>query len=115
MTRLPFTFTKAVPLVLMLGMAVSTATSAYALPHFGLHRHPANDTRVRIVIHNTGAMFRDVKIDGQLYTVQPHQYIGVKAPEGTPVYTDSTGSLHHKGDLLFAVTREMDNSTIAIK
>ncbi|GAC1427513.1 MAG: hypothetical protein NVSMB62_25370 [Acidobacteriaceae bacterium] len=105
-----------VTFALLLGAAAFTSTSAFALPHFGVHRHPAetNDGRVSVVIFNAGGSFRDVKIAEHVYTVMSHQALRVKAPEGTAVYTDSTGALHHKGDLLFAVSRTMQDKTVTI-
>lgn len=116
MTRTRSVAAKIVSFALLLGAVASTSTSAYALPHFGLHRHPAetNDSRVCVKIFNQGMFFRDVKIGEHVYTVMPHEFLEVKAPEGTPVYTNSTGALHHKGDLLFAVSRTMHEKTVTI-
>ena len=104
---------------LTLALAATASTSAYALPHFfGLHRHLAAsrqlDTRVNLYLYNKGPMFRDVKVDGQVYTVLPHQTLTIKAPAGTAIYTESTGGLHRKGDLLFAVDPRMQNATLSI-
>ena len=116
MTRAKLVAANVVSFALVLGAAAFTSTSAYALPHFGVHRHPSdgNDTRVSMVIHNKGSFFRDVKIDGHMYTLLPDQSLAVKAPEGTVVYAGSTGALHRRGDLLFAVSRTMDHKTVTI-
>ena len=103
---------------LTLALAATASTSAYALPHFtGLHRHPAasqQDARVNIHLYNRAPMFRDVKVEGKVYTVLPHQTLTIKAPAGTAIYTESTGGLHRKGDLLFAVDPRMQNATLSI-
>ncbi|MDP9039731.1 MAG: hypothetical protein M3O02_10735 [Acidobacteriota bacterium] len=116
MTRMSFAAAKVVALALLLGAAASTSTAAFALPHMGLHRHPAdpNDTRVSLVIYNKADMFRDVIIDGHVYTLLSHGSLTVKAPAGTAVYANSTGALHRKGDLLFSVDRAMQDRTIPI-
>jgi hypothetical protein len=117
MNRTQIVATRIVALVLALGAIAST--SAHAMPHiFGVHRHPAGtqaaDARVTIHLTNNGPLFKDVKVDGHVYTILPHQAITIKAPAGTPVYTESTGSLRHKGDLLFAVSPEMQGKTVSI-
>ena len=61
---------------------------------------------------NDGLMFKDVKVDGHVYTVLPNHMIVIKAPVGTPVYAESTGGLHKKGDLLFAISPEMQNKFV---
>ena len=100
---------------LSLALAVTVPSSAHAFPHFGVHRTPVvQDGRVSLNLTNNGHSFKDVKIDGTIYTVLPHQSIAVKAPAGTPVYTETTGSLHHKGDVLFAVTPELQGTTVSL-
>ena len=100
----------------MLGAAAFTSTQAYALPHFGVHRHfeDPSDTRVRMALYNRGESFRDVKIGTRVYTVLPHQCLDVKAPEGTPIYTLTTGANHRKGDLLFEIKRSMQDRRVSI-
>jgi len=59
-------------------------------------------------------MFEDVKVDGHVYTLNSQQWLSIKALEGTPVYAESTRFGHHKGDLLFAVSTKVDNTTITL-
>jgi hypothetical protein len=96
--------------------AVSPGSPAYALPHFGFHSHPADpsDTRIVLDVYNKGNIFREVKIEGKVYTVLPHQSLTIKAPQGTPVFINSTGALHHKGDLLFSIDPSMKNKVLSI-
>jgi hypothetical protein len=109
---------KFVALTLALASVASVSTSAYAFPHFGLHRNPetaqTQDTRISVVVHNKSSWFRDVKVGDRVYTVMPHASLEIKAPVGTPVYTETTGARHTKGDLLFAVKPELQNKTISI-
>lgn len=116
MNRTQIVATRISALVIAIGATAST--SAYALPHFGVHRHPTanseTDGRVTLNLTNHGSLFRDVKVNGHVYTLLPHQSLVIKAPVGTPIYTESTGAMHRKGDLLFAVTPEMQHSTVSI-
>jgi hypothetical protein len=106
-------------IALVLALGVTASTSAHALPHFfGVHRHPGDaqsqDSRVTVHISNKGDIFRDIKVGGHVYTVWPHQMLTIKAPAGTAVYTESTGSLHRKGDLLFAVGKQLQGAIAMI-
>ncbi len=116
MNRTQIVATRIVALVLALGATAST--SAYALPHFGLHRHPSAsqipDSRVTVRIANKGPLFRDIKVDGHVYTILPNKFITITAPAGTSVYTESTGGLHHKGDLLFEVVPQLRGAIVSI-
>ena len=103
--------------VLALAVGASMSTAAYALPLPGMHHHPSDktpDPRVDLFLHNKGQIFCDVKIADHVYTVLPHQSIEVKAPAGTPIYTNSTGAMHHKGDLLFSIDPKMQKQTLEI-
>lgn len=116
MIRTQLVAAKLATLALVVGAAVSSTSSAYALPHFGIHQHPAdpNDARILVDVYNKSESFRDVMIEGHVYTVLPHHTLTIKAPEGTPVYTETTGAMHHKGDLLFSVDRSMKNKVLSI-
>jgi len=74
----------------------------------------APDTRINVNFHNAGPIFKDVSVAGQTYTVPADGWLQIKAPAGTAVVAESTGSGHRKGDLLFAVTPKVSNSTITL-
>ena len=82
-----------------------------------LHLHPnvsENDQgRIVVSLYNRGALFQDVKVDGKIYTVLPHQALEIKAPNGTPVYANSTGAGYNKGDLLFSINPSMKGATVS--
>ncbi len=63
---------------------------------------------------NTSVVFRDVKIEGHTYTLQPHELLTVKGPAGTVVYAASSFGKTHRGDTLVALTPSMDHSRVAI-
>ena len=117
MLSIKFVARTAMSIALMAGAAAFTSGSAYALPHFGIHRHaqtnPADD-RVEFVLYNTSSLFRDIRIGGKVYTLMGHQHMSFKAPAGTQIYTETTGGLHRKGDLLLQVDRSMNSHTVSI-
>jgi hypothetical protein len=95
---------------------LALSASALANPFSNLvHLHPRpaqHDTRVSVVLYNKGISFRDVKIDGHIYTVTSHQMISVKAPVGTVVYADSKTPTYHRGDAIVEVTPKLNNQQI---
>jgi hypothetical protein len=105
--------------VLVFAVGAAASSSAYALPHLGLHRHPdpakASDPRVTVQIRNDASIFKDIKINGHVYTVLSHQFLAIRAPKGTDVYADSTGLNYRRGDLLFQVNPEMKDTIVALK
>jgi len=112
MVRILRIFGSSLAVVLLAGVVGPTASAS------PLGRHPraaqTRDTRISLQVYNKGFIFQDVKVAGKIYTVLPHQWLGIKAPAGTEVYTESTSFEHRKGDLLFAVTPEMKGATISI-
>jgi len=82
-----------------------------------LHMHPkaaqTGEARIVVTVYNRGALFQDVKVDGKVYTVLPHQALEIKAPNGTPVYANSTGAGYNKGDLLFSINPSMKGATVS--
>src|SRR5438067_2162967 len=87
MMRTPSVAARLLVVSLVLGAAVSTSTSAFALPHFGVHQHPADtaDDRIEMDVYNKSTSFRDVKIGDHVYTLLPHATLTIKAPEGTGI------------------------------
>jgi hypothetical protein len=116
MNRTQTIATRIVALAIAIGATAST--SAHALPHvFGIHRHPAAqtaDARVTVYLTNKSEIFTDIKVDGHVYTVLPEHTITITAPLGTPVYTESIGGAHQKGDLLFAVGPQMQRTHVSL-
>jgi hypothetical protein len=67
-----------------------------------------------VTLVNKGVTFRDVRIDGHIYTLQPNELLTVKGPAGTVVYAASPYKKIHRGDALLALTPAMDHSRISI-
>lgn len=101
---------------LILTLGATASTSAYALPHIDVHRHPTvrKDGRVMVHVRNTATFFRDVKIGDKVYTVQPYQGLTITAPAGTQVFAASPGTTYQKGDLLFSINPQMQNAIVSI-
>ena len=112
--------TKIVALTLAVAATAATAaTSANASPHFPrLHRHPgapqAQDARLTVHVFNPNVVAREVKVDGRVFTLAPHQMPSIKAPVGTNVYAEDAGRLHRKGDVLFAVGPQLQEKTLSL-
>jgi hypothetical protein len=94
--------------------ACSVASASAAVTIENVRPTHVKDHRVFVTLVNKGVMFRDVKIDGHTYTLQPHELLTVKGPVGTTVYAASSFGKIHRGDALVALTPEMDHSRIAI-
>ena len=78
-----------------------------------IHLHPkASDTRVEVTLYNNAVGFRDVKIDGHLYTVMPHQALFIKAAPGVVVYTDSRTLSLKRGDAILTVTEKLNHQRV---
>jgi hypothetical protein len=106
-------------LLAVLVLTGATASVANAFPMgklVSLHPHSAQtqDARITVHVYNKGSIFQDLKVAGKTYTVLPHQGLEIKAAAGTEVYAESTSFAHRKGDLLFAVTPAMKDTTISI-
>jgi hypothetical protein len=113
------TRTFASSLVVLLLLAALAPAPAYAWP-FGnaVHLHPraaqAQDGRITVYLFNKSDRFRDVNVAGRVYTVMPHNYLTIKAPVGTNVLAGTATICVHKGDLLFSITPDRNNRTVAI-
>jgi hypothetical protein len=97
-------------------LALSASAMANPLTNL-VHLHPRHaqpDTRVTVVLHNKAIGFRDVKIDGHIYTVQPHGSIEVKAPVGTVVYADSQLAHYKRGDAIVELTAKLKDKQVVI-
>ena len=96
---------------------LAMSASALASPLSGpVHLHPKMpDTRINLSLYNNAHSFRDVKIDGHMYTVPSHQLLLVKAPAGTVIFADSRTSRFRRGDIMLEVSPQNDNQKIVIE
>ncbi len=105
-------------LALAAAFAATTCT-AQAAPLFSfIHLHPhtnaSEDARVHFTLVNQGTSFRDVKISGHVYRMEPGQLLDIKALPGTIVYADANIPLHHGGDVLVKVSPALNHSVVRI-
>jgi hypothetical protein len=92
----------------------SVASASAAVTNHDFHARRAKDARVFVTLVNTGVTFRDVRVDGHIYTLQPHELLTVKGPAGTMVYAASSFGKYHRGDVMVALTPSLDHSRISI-
>jgi hypothetical protein len=69
-------------------------------------------TGISVQVYNRGQTPQGIKVDGQLYTVQPHQTITLKAAPGTDVYANTAGNGYQEGELLFRLQSAMNGATV---
>ncbi len=67
---------------------------------------------IAVQVYNRGQASQDIKVGGQVYTVQPHQSLTLKAQSGTDVYAGTAGNGYQKGDLLFKFAPAMNGATV---
>ncbi len=68
----------------------------------------------RIAVHlvNKGNDAQDIKVDGRIYAVKPHDGLQVKVPVGAVVYAAGASVRYHDGDKLLSVTPDMKDKII---
>jgi hypothetical protein len=98
----------------ILALSASTAVSPLSkMVH--LHTHPARkDNRVSVTLYNNAFLFRDVKVDGRVYSVRSHGTLTIKAPAGTVVYAASRSPQFKRGDVMLEVTPKIDHTQITL-
>jgi len=69
---------------------------------------------IAVQVYNRGDASQDLKIDGQTYTVKPHQSITIKGASGAAVYADTAGAGYQKGELLFKFAPSINGGTVKI-
>jgi hypothetical protein len=67
---------------------------------------------ISVQLYNRGDASQNLKMDGQTYTVQPHQTITLKGAPGAGVYADTPGNGYQKGELLFKFAPSMSGATV---
>lgn len=117
MLRLIRTLASSLAVIIVAGAIAPVSANASPLGKL-LHLHVTGaqimDARITVQVYNQAPLFRDVKVDGHVYTLMPRHGLSIKAPVGTPVYAASTGFGHRKGELLFTVTPKTKDTTFFI-
>ena len=86
--------------------AVVLSASAFSPLSHLVHLHPKAaqpDTRISVTLINQASSFRDVKVDGRVYTIGSHGTLTIKAPAGTPVFAESRTFEYRRGDLMLEI------------
>lgn len=97
----------------VLALSASAALSPLSnLVH--LHPHAQADTRVNVSMFNMSTSFRDVNVDGHIYTVMPKTTLLIKAPAGTEIFAASEMPFFHKGQRIIEVTPQLDHKRLSI-
>jgi hypothetical protein len=94
--------------VLILAAAIIPITAHAAAPASSTQKN------VTFQLNNKGAEPLQVKVDGQMYTVAPHDGIKMSVAVGADVYAASDGPKVHSGDKLFSVTKELKGKILWI-
>lgn len=100
-----------------LAVLAMSASAAVAPLSSLVHLHPRTaqtDSRVSVTLLNNNQGFRDVKVDGHTYTVEPLHLLTIKAPVGTVVYAASRTPTHRRGDAVLEVTQKLDKQMVNI-
>jgi hypothetical protein len=67
---------------------------------------------ISVQVYNKGELIQNIKMEGQVYTIQPHQSLTITAAEGTAIYADSPGNGFQKGDVLFTINSAMKGAKV---
>ena len=91
------------------------ATLLAAAPLAQAKTSTRSDGRVQVTLVNRADQFRDVKIQGHSYTVEPHRNIQVTAPTGTTVLADSNFRNFHRGDVIVEMSSNANHKEFQLK
>src|SRR5215469_3635280 len=91
--------------------ALFLAAGAVA-PLYGSALSAAGNGRVAGHPVNKGEDAQDIKVDGHIYLVKPHDGVEVKVPAGSIVYAAGKSARYQEGDKLITITPAMKDSTV---
>jgi hypothetical protein len=105
-----------IAVLILAGAIAPTAANAGSVgnlmhPYFAARA--TKDATVAIKLYNQGVISQDVKVNDKVYTVKPHASVTIKAPAGTQVYAATASANHQPGDVLFAITPQLDGETLS--
>ncbi len=89
--------------------AFTFAAAAVAPPGHAMSAR-GND-RVSVHLVNRGDDAQDIKVDGHIYLVKPHDSVDVKVPAGSVVYSAGKSAHYQEGDKLITITPRMKDTT----
>jgi hypothetical protein len=115
MLRIIRTLAGSLAVFLVAGVMVPAAANAYSWGKKTKTDAIATQSQgalISVQVYNRGQTPQGIKMAGQLYTVQPHQTITLKAAPGTDVYADTAGNGYQEGELLFRLQSAMNGATV---
>jgi hypothetical protein len=68
--------------------------------------------RVSVHLVNKGDDAQDIRVDGRIYLVKPHDGVDVKVPAGSVVYSAGKSAHYQQGDKLITITPQMKDTTV---
>jgi len=96
-------------------LALSASAAASPFTHL-VHKHPhLRDTRVSITLRNLSPMFRDVQIDGHVYTIQANDALLVKGPAGTAIYAAGPIGELRRGQVVTQLDAAHNQAVVELK
>jgi hypothetical protein len=104
--------------IAVLFLAAAIAPTAASAGSVGNLMHPyfaakTTVTTVQIKLYNKGTLSQGVKVNDKVYTIRPHASVTIKAPADTQVYAATASANHQPGDVLFAITPELEGGTVS--
>jgi hypothetical protein len=117
MLRTNRTLANSLAVFLVVSVMASSATNAFSLgkkTKTDASAAQGQGASIAVQVFNRGDAPQNLKVDGKIYTVQPHQALTLKGTPGTDVYADTAGNGYQKGDMLFKFAPMMNGATVKI-
>lgn len=115
MLRITRTLVSSLAVFLVAGVmapAAANASSRVKKDHPDASVVKGQQANISVEVYNRGDAPQDLKMDGQVYTVKPHQSITLKASPGTDVFADTAGNGFQKGERLFQIAPSLNGTTV---
>jgi hypothetical protein len=114
MLRINRTLASSLALFLAVGAMSPAAANASSGKKTKTDASTVQGTSIAVQVYNRGDVPQVLKMDGQTYTVLPHQALSVKGTSGAAVYADTAGNGYQKGELLFKFAPSLNGATVKI-
>jgi hypothetical protein len=101
------TRTLATSFALLLAAAGATATA-----HASAGSFARGGARIPVHLVNRGDADQDIKVDGRIYAVKPHDGLELKVEAGTVVYAVGKSTVHQEGEKLITITPDMQDKIV---
>jgi hypothetical protein len=112
-TRFLVRAASSIAVLILAGAIAPTAANAGSVANLMHPFFAARTANVQIKLYNKGVVSQDVKVNDKVYTVKPHASVTINAPAGTQVFAATASANHQPGDVLFAITPQLDGATLS--